>query len=53
VGGDIERAIRVYEQNTLLAESLYGVLQGLEIALRNTIHAQLTTVAAKRSGGTR
>jgi hypothetical protein len=42
VGGDTERAIRLYEQNTLLSESLYGVLQGLEIALRNSIHAQLT-----------
>jgi hypothetical protein len=42
VGGDGERAIRLYEQNTLLAESLYGVLQGLEIALRNSIHAQLS-----------
>jgi len=39
VGGDSERAIQLYEQNTLLAESLYGILQGLEIALRNSIHA--------------
>jgi hypothetical protein len=42
VGGDCERAIRLYEQNTLLAESLYGILQGLEIALRNSIHSQLS-----------
>lgn len=41
VGGDLGPAIRLYEQNTLLAESLYGVLQGLEVALRNVIHAQL------------
>jgi hypothetical protein len=41
-GGGRERAIRLYEQNTLLAESLHGVLQGLEIALRNSIHAQLS-----------
>lgn len=41
VGGDRERAVRLYEQNTHLAESLYGVLQGLEVALRNTIHTQL------------
>lgn len=41
VGGDTELAVRLYEQNTLLAESLYGVLQGLEVALRNTIHVQL------------
>jgi hypothetical protein len=43
VGGDDEAAIRLYEQNTLLAESLYSVLQGLEIPLRNTIHAQLAS----------
>jgi len=41
VGGDPEGAVRLYEQNTLLAESLYGILQGLEVALRNTIHGQL------------
>jgi hypothetical protein len=40
-GGDRERAVRLYEQNTLLAESLYGILQGLEVALRNSMHAQL------------
>jgi hypothetical protein len=47
VGGDSERAIRLYEQNTLLAESLYGILQGLEIALRNSIHAQLAASFAR------
>ena len=41
VGGDTELAILLYEQNTLLAESLYGVLQGLEVSLRNKIHEQL------------
>jgi hypothetical protein len=47
VGGDRELAIRLYEQNTLLAESLYGVLQGLEIALRNTIHSQLAAASGR------
>ena len=41
VDNDLGRAVRLYEQNVLLAESLYGILQGLEVALRNTIHAQL------------
>lgn len=41
VGGNTELAVRLYEQNNLLAESLYGVLQGLEVSLRNTMHAQL------------
>jgi Abi-like protein len=43
VGGNLEQAVRLYEQNSLLAESLYGILQGLEVALRNTIHAQLAS----------
>lgn len=43
VGGDRKQAIRLYEQNTLLSESLYGILQALEVALRNTIHAQLAS----------
>jgi hypothetical protein len=47
VGGDSERAIQLYEQNTLLAESLYGILQGLEITLRNSIHAQLSAGFAR------
>jgi len=42
MGGDAERAIRLYEQNMTLSEALYGVLQGLEVALRNAVHDQLT-----------
>jgi hypothetical protein len=42
VGGNQDRAIRLYEQNTALAEALYGILQGLEIALRNAIHEQMS-----------
>jgi len=30
--------IQLYERNTELSEALYGVIQGLEIALRNGIH---------------
>lgn len=36
--GDRHRAVHLYEQNTSLSEALYGVLQGLEITLRNSIH---------------
>jgi len=43
VGGDLQQAIHLYEHNTLLSESLYGLLQGLEITLRNSIHSQLST----------
>lgn len=42
-GGSLEMAVRLYEQNTLLSEGLYGILQGLEIALRNAMHLELTT----------
>jgi hypothetical protein len=47
VGGSLEQAVRLYEQNSLLAESLYGILQGLEVALRNSIHAQLVRAASQ------
>lgn len=38
---NLELAICLYEQNTLLSESLYGILQGLEVTLQNSIHFQL------------
>lgn len=40
--GDEREALRRYEHNTALSESLYGVLQGFEIALRNSIHNTMT-----------
>lgn len=42
-GGDLRRAIALYERNTALSESLYGVLQGLEVTLRNAIDHALAT----------
>lgn len=41
--GDIPSAIRLYERNTRLSESLYGVLQGCEVAIRNSMHLVLTS----------
>lgn len=35
--GDRTMAVRLYERNTRLSESLYGVVQGLEVCLRNSI----------------
>jgi hypothetical protein len=35
-------AIRLYERNTELSEALYGVVQGLEVSLRNSVHNLLT-----------
>ncbi len=40
--GDRWIAIRLYERNTELSEALYGVLQGLEVTLRNAIHHALS-----------
>jgi Abi-like protein len=40
--GDRWVAIRLYERNTELSEALYGVVQGLEVTLRNAIHNALT-----------
>jgi hypothetical protein len=36
--GDRGAAIRLYERNTEVSEALYGVIQGLEITLRNSMH---------------
>jgi hypothetical protein len=38
IGSSKQETIRKYESNTVLAEGLYGVLQGVEIAIRNSIH---------------
>jgi hypothetical protein len=40
--GDTRSAIRLYERNTRLSEHLYGVLQACEVALRNSIHLNLS-----------
>jgi len=40
--GDKWAAIRLYERNTELSEALYGVIQGLEVTLRNAIHDLMT-----------
>ncbi len=39
--GDRNKAILLYERNTELSEALFGVIQGLEITLRNSIHRTL------------
>ena len=40
--GDRERALHLYTSNTALSAAFYGPLQGLEVALRNAMHRQLT-----------
>jgi hypothetical protein len=43
-------AIRHYEVNTAFSESLYGVLQGFEVALRNSMHDTMNARSARRTG---
>lgn len=40
---DMQQAIMLYERNTALSEALYGLLQGLEIPLRNAMHLVLSS----------
>jgi hypothetical protein len=42
-GGDRERALRLYTWNTAVSAAFYGPLQGLEVAMRNAMHVQLTS----------
>ncbi len=41
-GGDKEQAVRLYTWNTAASAAFYGPLQGLEVALRNAIHRELS-----------
>jgi hypothetical protein len=41
-GGDRTYAIRLYEWNTKVSESLYSLTQGFEVALRNAVHQTLS-----------
>lgn len=44
---NLREAIRLYERNTSLSEALYGLLQGLEVSLRNSMHQTLSIGLAK------
>jgi|ERR1017187_5347196 hypothetical protein len=41
-GQDVSRALELYERNVRLSEALYGLLHGLEVAVRNAEHHALT-----------
>jgi malonyl CoA-acyl carrier protein transacylase len=41
-GQDVSQALQLYEYNVRLSEVLYGILHGLEVALRNAEHHALT-----------
>lgn len=40
--GDALSALHLYERNTVLSQCLYGIIQPLEIAFRNSIHSVMT-----------
>ena len=44
--GDRWIGIQLYERNTECSEALYGVIQGLEVTLRNAIHNVMTKALA-------
>jgi hypothetical protein len=41
--GNLELALRLYKWNTTISESLYGIMQGYEVVLRNVSHEKLST----------
>jgi hypothetical protein len=41
-GNDLAWAIAIYEQNVALSEAVFGLLHGLEVAIRNAMHEALT-----------
>jgi hypothetical protein len=45
--GDKVYAIQLYEWNTRVSESLYSLIQGFEVTLRNTIHNVLSEALAQ------
>jgi hypothetical protein len=46
-GGNDEQALQLYEKNLALSEALFGVLHGLEIALRNSIHHVMSAATTR------
>lgn len=43
MGGDLDKSLKLYEENTRLAEAFYTPLQCLEVCLRNTLNLRLST----------
>jgi hypothetical protein len=41
-GGDLTKALKLYEGNLAISEALFGFLHGLEIAVRNSLHYEMT-----------
>jgi len=43
---DVPKALHLYDANVALSETIYGVLHGVEIAIRNAMHYELSTALA-------
>jgi hypothetical protein len=41
-GNDLSSAIALYEQNVAVSEAVFGLLHALEVAIRNSMHDELT-----------
>jgi hypothetical protein len=42
-GGDQAKALQLYEDNIAVSEALFGFLHSLEVAVRNSLHYELST----------
>lgn len=49
---NLGHAVSLYEQNVALSEMTFGLLHGLEVAIRNSMHDQLSTHFAAPRGFT-
>ena len=42
-GGDLDVALSLYEKNAALTEAVFGLLQGVEVPVRNSMHYVMST----------
>ncbi|CAN5604968.1 Abi family protein [soil metagenome] len=41
-GGNLEEALQLYEKNMAVSEALFGILHGVEVSIRNSLHYALS-----------
>ena len=41
--GNLEEALQLYEKNMAVSEALFGILHGVEVSVRNSLHHSLST----------
>ena len=42
-GGNLDEALQLYEKNMAVSEALFGILHGVEVSVRNSLHHALST----------